>query len=475
LAFARWVAAADGAGASQDRIHVLSSFLARVTGREGLWPATPPWPTTAVEKWNYIARAALLAGLIHLAIVWLICRRDSAGAGRGPSRQQGLERWANPVLILISFAFLGLTALTGGFQDYYFFLQIWREVWLGHDPWYFSVGAFGKFPMNAYGPLFNIFAIPIQINPLLPKLLCAGAYLAFAVYMIKNRGVDRPPAGFEWPLLVVWFWMPYSWIELAEFGHFDVLVGLLCAAAVEARVRQRDVLSGVCLGLGVLLKFMPVVLLPFLVLDRGRPRYRLLGAATVTIGLGMGASLLIWGPATLRPLVFAASRSSHHLSIYRFLKGSYSPQRWIGLHEDFDQAAPFLILMALAWAFRLVRRRMVEPAPAAVLAILVTLMFYQVGFAQYYMVLFVLASYWMLSARPPLREAIPIWIALGCYFAWLSDFDILLVTTGTDYLPRHEWIGLVTFLLGCLLLTSIVRAPSISRRELTAEAEPLAA
>ena len=41
--------------------------------------------------------------------------------------------------------------------------------------------------------------------------------------------------------------------------------------------------------------------------------------------------------------------------------------------------------------------RMIGPAPAAVLAVLVTLMFYQVGFAQYHMVLFVLASYWMMS------------------------------------------------------------------------------
>ena len=45
------------------------------------------------------------------------------------------------------------------------------------------------------------------------------------------------------------------------------------------------------------------------------------------------------------------------------------------------------------------------------LAILVTLMFYQVGFAQYHFVLFVLASYWMVRARQPWRETLWIWIA----------------------------------------------------------------
>jgi hypothetical protein len=351
---------------------------------------------------------------------------------------------------------------------------MWREVRLGHDPWFFAYGVFGKYPMNAYGPLFNIFAIPALVNPLLPKLLFAGAYLVFAVSLIKDRGKDRLQAGLVWPLLVVWFWMPYCWVELANFGHFDVLVGLLCAAAVEARVRQRDVISGICLGLGVLLKFMPIVLLPFLILDRGRPRYRLLSAAAVTIALGLGASVLLWGPATFRPLIFAAGRSSHHLSIYRFLKGYYSPLQWLNFNEDPDQAAPVFMLMALLWAWLLVRKRMIEPAPAAVLAVLVTLMFYQVGFAQYHMVLFVLASHWMMSARGAIKEAIPVWIALGCYFGWLSIFDVLLSTTNIDYMGIQELIGLPTFLLGCLVLVSIVRSPSISRKEPAVAGECLA-
>ena len=62
------------------------------------------------------------------------------------------------------------------------------------------------------------------------------------------------------------------------------------------------------------------------------------------------------------------------------------------------------------------------------LAVLVTLMFYQVGFAQYHMVLFVLASYWMMSARGAIREAIPLWVALGCYFAeYLYRLERILI------------------------------------------------
>jgi len=464
FAFARWVAPAIIASAIQGPSSAVLNRLVRDSG--GGVP-----PTTALERWSHFSGAVLLAGLLHLAIVLLICLHDPSSTAHGSSQRRGLERWANPVLILLSFGFLALTVQRGSIQDYYFFLQMWREVRLGHDPWFLVYGVFGKYPLNAYGPLFNILAIPALVNPLLPKLLFASAYLVFAIRLIQDRGKDWRQSGLVWPLLVVWFWMPYCWIETANFGHFDVLVGLLCAAAVEARVRQRDVISGVCLGLGVLLKYMPIVLLPFLILDRERPRYRLLSAAAVTVALGLGASVLLWGPSTFRPLIFAAGRESHHLSIYRFLKGYYSPLRRFKINENPDQAAPAFILMALLWAWRFVRKRLIEPAPAAVLAVLVTLMFYQVGFAQYHMLLFVLASYWMLSARGAVRGAIMLWIALGCYFGWLSYFDIILSTTELDSTRMQEWIGLLTFLLGCFLLINIIRSHSISTQGPAAPSE----
>ena len=385
----RWAAPPIIASANQGRGSAVLNRMVQDTGS-----AVPL--ARVLERRRHFSGAVLLAGLLHLAIVLLICLHDPASTGRGSSPRPGLERWANPVLMLPSFAFLALTVQRGSIQDYYLYLEMWREVRLGHDPWFFAYGVFGKYPLNAYGPLFNVFAIPALVNPLLPKLLFAGAYLVFAVWLIKDRGKDWLQGGLVWPLLVVWFWVPYCWVEIANFGHFDVLVGLFCVAAVEARVRQRDVVSGVCLGLGVLLKFMPIVLLPFLILDRGRPRYRLLSAAVVAIALGLGASVLLWGPSTFRPLIFVAERQSLHLSIYRFLKGRYSPLGWLDFNENPDQAAPAFMLMALLWAWLLVRKRMIEPAPAAVLAVLVTLMFYQVGFAQYHMVLFVLASYWMM-------------------------------------------------------------------------------
>src|SRR5271166_7010989 len=192
FSFARWVAPPIITSANQSHSSAVLNRMVQDTG------SAVPLATTVLERWRHFSGAVLLAGLLHLAIVLLICLHDLASTGQGSPRRR-LERWANPVLILLPFAFLTLTVQRGGIQDYYFFLQMWREVQLGHDPWFFAYGVFGKYPMNDYGPLFNIFAIPALVNPLLPKLLFAGAYLAFVIWLIKDRGKDCLHAGLSWP------------------------------------------------------------------------------------------------------------------------------------------------------------------------------------------------------------------------------------------------------------------------------------
>ena len=71
----------------------------------------------------------LLAGLLHLGIVLLIYLHDPprTGQGSGSPPHGRLERWANPVLILLSLAFLAVTVRRGGIQDYFFYLQMWQR------------------------------------------------------------------------------------------------------------------------------------------------------------------------------------------------------------------------------------------------------------------------------------------------------------------------------------------------------------
>ncbi len=291
----------------------------------------------------------LIAIGFFLSIVWLVRRLDRPLRLSQEPGDRRVERWTNRAIVLLSLAFLACAVWRGVNQDYYLFRQMWKEIRLGHDPWWLTFGVFGVQPLNAYGPLFNVFAMLDGVNPLAAKLFFAWAYLVFATVMIKVSGRDRQRSVLQASLLLAWFWSPYVWVENAHYGHFDVLVGIACVLATQARIERRDVMAGGALGLGVLLKYMPIVLLPFLILDGGRIRLRssLFITACAVILLGLAISEAVWGPSVFRPLLFAAQRSSEYLSIFRYLKGLYSPLLHLDIQRNFDDMSAPILFVAL--------------------------------------------------------------------------------------------------------------------------------
>jgi hypothetical protein len=391
--------------------------------------------------WNWFASAVILAGCCHLGLVlWMGSRGD---------------RRTNLALFLFAGAFLATTVLSGPRHDYRAFLEIWEQILRGGDPWW--IHPVWGVALHAYGPLFNALTILAGINPLAPKLLFALVYLVFAIGILQRAGRTR----IAWLLLVA---NPFPWVEIAYFGHFDVLVGIACVAAVDAKLRGRDGLAGAYLAVGVLLKFLPILLVPFFVFERRRFHPRALLSFAVTTSFGMALSWLIWGNSTFRPLTMLASgRVSDLLSVLRFLRGAYSPLRLFGDAPNLDPLASPLLLAALALIFVWSQIRRIDVSTSTVLAVLTTLMFYRVGFPQYWMVLLLLVSSWVLrhgealAARPILK------VALLAYLGWLGFFDLFYAAIGGIVWPGGRWtwvedvVGLPTFLLGAFLLGSLFR------------------
>jgi hypothetical protein len=102
ILFARWAAPSILVNACEGRGSAVISRLVQGSGK------TVP-VATVLERWSQFSGAVLLAGLIHLSIVLLIRLHDRRTAGRGSSPRRGLTRWANPVLVLMSFAWLACT------------------------------------------------------------------------------------------------------------------------------------------------------------------------------------------------------------------------------------------------------------------------------------------------------------------------------------------------------------------------------
>ncbi len=400
-------------------------------------------PIPAVQQdWRDVSSAIAAALAVHAGLVLAILawgRREGAAGGAW------LRRGTSGFLMVASLLFLVATVLAGAIQDYHLYLQIWREVLGGRDPWFLVLGGIGAFSLNAYGPLYNVLALPVPWNPYGPKLIFAAAYWFFASWLALGLGGRRGLPAWASPALALWFAGPFAWVEIAYFGHFDVLVALLAVAAAEARLRGRWALSVGWLTAGVLLKFFPGVLAPFLALDRGRIRWRYL-AATVGLSLaGMAAAGAYWGPSVLRPLTLAVNRESAHLSIFRYLRGPRSPIERDTLFFSPDQYATPLLLLALYYAWSWTRRTGFDPLASCVLAVATTLLLYKVGFPQYYMVLYLLAPYWLLRDFARIAFRGPLTAAYLACFAWSSWFDVRLAREDAALLI--DGVGVPTFAL----------------------------
>lgn len=414
-----------------------------------------------VGRWRQVTGMVLIAIFLHLTIVLLLRRFDRRASAGQTEAERAAGRRTSLWLAVLALGFLAVTVVFGPVHDYYYFLNMWYEVEQGHDPWFLVAGANGVVPLNAYGPLFNLLTGPFWVNPLAPKLLFAYAYILFAIGEIKCFTASHRPSAWSLAILTALFWNPFPWIEIAIRGHFDILVALLCLGAIRARVTGRDCVSGICLALGVLLKFLPVVLLPFLALDRGRIRPRFVVTALGAIALGLGLSYWLWGATMFSPLTFAATRKSNFLSIFYFLRGRFSPLNLFLAFTNCDKLAPFVLFVALlrAWQWYRTGQRGIEHA--CVVAVVVTAIFYHTGFPQYHMVPFVLGLSWALRYWELLRDRPARIIAVASYFGWLAVFEFYYLFVNDDSVAAYwfvvqEIVGLPMFLIGCAFLAAVV-------------------
>ena len=253
-------------------------------------------------------------------------------------------------------------------------------------------------------------------------------------------------------ILVLCLLNPFPWIEIAHFGFFDVLVGIACAVAVHAARRGDDRLAGVLVGVGVLVKFLPVVILPVLACGRRRLRFDLAGAAAVVVLAGMAASLAVWGPSTFDPVRFAAGRPPV-MSIYDLLGSPDSPFQ-LGLWFDLSGLEKPLIVgseaMLLVWCWW----RKAGPAVSALLAVLVILLFYRSGYNNYQMMAFCLLTYAFAAATDEFRMTRGLLLAILAYLGCLAAID-----AGFPVIRRITSSGAATLYLdGCYLARWLARS-----------------
>ena len=124
---------------------------------------------------------------------------------------------------------------------------------------------------------------------------------------------------------------------------------------------------------------------------------------------------------------------------------------------------PFLVTAGLGvFAWCVLRRT--GPALSAALAVLVTLLFYRVGFINYQMVLLFLISYWAVSEWQQLVEHSVLAASLAGYFGLLALFD--LIHWSVNFYTGdiiYSSIVVFKFLLGCALLVVLAQVSARNR------------
>jgi Uncharacterised nucleotidyltransferase/Glycosyltransferase family 87 len=358
----------------------------------------------------------------------------------------------NVVLVTFSAAFLALAVLSGLLGDYRAYVMEWIAVLGGRDPWDLAA-----YPINAYGPLFNALALLVWVNPLANKLLFAFSYLVYVIWLVKVFAPRRGLDAFSWRLTALWLLCPFPWVQIAYVGYFDILVSLACVAAVHSLIGRKDGVSGIYLALGILLKFLPIVILPFLAFNQRRVHFRLLAFCLGVVCSGFLVSLLVWGPSTFAPLAFAATRRSEW-SIYNVLTSTHSPLRYLWESPNLEWLEKPLLLIAGLAVFVWCSLRQIEPALSSALAVLVTLLFYRVGFANYQMVFFSLVLYWAVSNWEQFNEYPVLAPLLIIYFGFLAVADIAMVCQFVEPIFHSEIvIGVFQFVSGCALLVVLAQ------------------
>jgi alpha-1,6-mannosyltransferase len=162
------------------------------------------------------------------------------------------------------------------------------------DPAFRYIGAAWRDTTSVYGPAFTLASEPIaraagtsaDAAAWIYKAAAAAAVLAAAFLAAR---LSRRPA------LALAFvgWNPLLAIHFAGGGHNDAWAAALVLGALAAGAARRPQLAGVCWALGILVKWIPLVLLPLRALE-ARAQGRRVGHLGFALTAIVTAALATW-------------------------------------------------------------------------------------------------------------------------------------------------------------------------------------
>jgi hypothetical protein len=331
-------------------------------------------------------------------------------------------------------------------HDYYLYVDQWRLVLDGADPWSTD---------NSYGPLHNLLAYLLPFGPTVPRWAIGGSFLianlALVVELVRKGGVDvlygtyliAIPANFL--VAIVGF----------IYGLNDALCAALVVAAILTRQRRMFMLTGLLLGLAVLLKYYPAILVALFALDDRRIRWRLLITAGAITLAGLALATYVWGSSWIAAISYGADRPAKLLSILASLQAY--PELIGGPANVYAllQINSYVVLAVAALAVYVAWRLQMHWLEASVLGLLAVFAAYKVGNQQFYLTWVCLVAALPLADSDTSRRlqwiAIPMLLLLSA-FQWGYTFGTDRYTEVLGFV--RDGVGFVAGPLAVLMIAA---------------------
>lgn len=357
----------------------------------------------------------------------------------------------------VSLCLYGIVVLVASFMvapmhDYALYFAHWDLILSGGDPWAKIDAA------NAYGPVYNLFALPYAVHFQLPKLIFVSCWLALVLYTVRRfSALENISARVKWIFAAFWLLNPFFIVSTVFYGFNDSLVALLCFLAIIIAVQGRGKSSLILITAGVLTKIYPVFLLPFISREWKDIRRNIV-IFVVILAVVYLITYLIWGGSFLVAFGKANGRNPTLFSIMMFLYGDFFPFKTVG--DFLISLNKLLVLGSVFYLFKRFQHGKLDQHTAFLAGFTAVLMFYKAGQQQFYLSYFAIFAAWVLiefRKELPNLKAFYAVLILGVWMMLMAG--IVYPMTGYmsgEYLWIREVIGLPTFIFLCVVFKQLV-------------------
>lgn len=365
---------------------------------------------------------------------------------------------------LLTLLNLRFTFISGAQHDYAAVLNISKEIINGANPW--------NLHGNFYGPLLWALSYLTKFHDLLPKiinfLMWNGALLIILNKTKKNFFIKF--------FIFCLFNSPNFWIEIFKFGHFEGVLAFLAVSSLMFYQKKRYFISGFLIGLSICFKLTTLIIVPFLIFIsfskknffKVKINYNFLIGLFFTMITIYFFTIILYDFNSVTNLIRIGFVKSEHMSIFRFLRGEFSPFPLITLdilsYKKIEVISfisyPIILLCFFVIFYRFLDSKIDLKNSLLFITLLVPFL-YKSGYAQYYTLHFIILFYYFADLRKVNIEKfvekylillLPLFFVTYFNFIYAYEFHIYN-DSGQDpvwgggnfgFLKIQEWAGLLS-------------------------------